>query len=53
MFGTAGHFARVGDPAEAQKYIDLFVSKGYNAIDAARVYGNGTTEEVSTCCEHS
>ncbi|KAI0307432.1 aflatoxin B1-aldehyde reductase [Multifurca ochricompacta] len=45
-FGSLGRFAKVEDVAEAQKYIDLLVSHGHNAIDTSRVYGAGTSEEV-------
>ena len=45
--GTIGRFAKIGDPVEAQKYVDLLVSYGHGALDAARAYGGGTTEEVS------
>jgi aryl-alcohol dehydrogenase-like predicted oxidoreductase len=48
-FGTTGRFATTSEPADAQKYIDLLTSYGHNAIDAARIYGGGTTEEVSNC----
>ncbi|KAH9982097.1 aflatoxin B1-aldehyde reductase [Lactifluus volemus] len=45
-FGTNGRFAKIGDPIEAQKYVDLLVNYGYGALDASRAYGAGTTEEV-------
>jgi hypothetical protein len=52
-FGTNGRFAKIGDPIEAQKYVDLLVNYGHGALDASRAYGAGTTEEVSDillCC---
>ncbi len=27
------------------------MSQGYNAVGGARIYGDGMTEQVSTCCE--
>lgn len=31
---------------EAQKFVDVFVDHGFKQIDTARLYGNGTAEEV-------
>ncbi|KAH9060708.1 aflatoxin B1-aldehyde reductase [Lactarius vividus] len=45
-FGSAGRSGSISDPADAQKFIDLLVSQGHNAVDAARNYGDGTTEQI-------
>ncbi|KAI0271695.1 aflatoxin B1-aldehyde reductase [Gloeopeniophorella convolvens] len=45
-FGTVGGISKIGEPAEAQKYIDILVGHGYNTIDTARAYGGGTSEEI-------
>jgi len=46
-FGEVGKFAtRIHDLSECQKALDIFAYEhGYNEIDVARVYGNGTSEE--------
>jgi aflatoxin B1 aldehyde reductase len=36
--------ARITDLGETGKILDLFQSRGYNEIDTARVYVNGTQE---------
>ncbi|KAI9432602.1 aflatoxin B1-aldehyde reductase, partial [Lactarius indigo] len=45
-FGSTGPFGSISNPADAQKFIDLLVSQGHNAVDAARKYGGGTTEQI-------
>ncbi|KAH7336437.1 NADP-dependent oxidoreductase domain-containing protein [Rhexocercosporidium sp. MPI-PUGE-AT-0058] len=42
--GTVG--SRVDTVEEGGKLLDIFQAHGYNEIDTARVYGNGTTEEM-------
>ena len=32
---------------ECQEILDVFYKHGHKELDTARVYGNGTTEEVS------
>ncbi|KAA1473816.1 Aldo/keto reductase [Dentipellis sp. KUC8613] len=45
--GTAGHTGvRVSDRVSTQRLLDSFFDAGYTEIDAARVYGDGTTEEA-------
>jgi aflatoxin B1 aldehyde reductase len=38
--------ARVHTTEEAAKIVDVFQAHGHNGIDTARLYGNGTTEEI-------
>ncbi|KAA1473823.1 Aldo/keto reductase [Dentipellis sp. KUC8613] len=51
LFGTAtiggaGHTAvRVSDTGSAQRLLDSYFDLGYKELDAARLYGDGTTEE--------
>jgi len=46
-FGEKGKgTARTHTVSECQEYIDLFVGKGGKIIDTARVYGEGTAEEL-------
>ncbi|TFY50664.1 hypothetical protein EVG20_g11395 [Dentipellis fragilis] len=52
LFGTAtiggaGHTAvRVSDTSSAQRLLDSYLNLGYKELDAARIYGDGTTEEA-------
>jgi aflatoxin B1 aldehyde reductase len=47
---TIGHAGksgiRISDKAESQTLFDAFFGYGYKEIDTARMYGEGTTEEV-------
>jgi aflatoxin B1 aldehyde reductase len=43
--GTNG--VRTDKLEEAQKLIDIFFQHGHTEVDTARVYADGTTEEVS------
>ncbi|KAI9436135.1 aflatoxin B1-aldehyde reductase [Lactarius psammicola] len=45
-FGLTGRFGSISDLTDAQKFIDLLVSQGHNAVDAARSYGGGMTEQI-------
>ncbi|TFY72560.1 hypothetical protein EVG20_g452 [Dentipellis fragilis] len=46
--GAAGHTAvRVSDVDSTQRLLDSYFEKGYKELDAARLYGDGTTEEVT------
>lgn len=38
---------RVHTVEEAQAIVDYFLGKSYTIIDAARRYGNGSSEEVN------
>ena len=38
--------ARVHDPEEAGKILDVFRSHGHTELDTARGYGRGTSEEM-------
>ncbi|KAJ3552502.1 hypothetical protein NM688_g4117 [Phlebia brevispora] len=46
LTGLPGSPGRFSDAAEIQKWIDVLVEHGYPYIDCARVYGNGTAEEL-------
>ncbi|KAK7054935.1 hypothetical protein VNI00_003398 [Paramarasmius palmivorus] len=37
---------RISDREECQKVIDVFLNHGHKELDTARVYGDGTTEEM-------
>lgn len=47
---TIGHpgksAARIASAPDAQKVIDVFFSHGHRELDTARVYAEGTTEQV-------
>ncbi|KAH6680202.1 NADP-dependent oxidoreductase domain-containing protein [Halenospora varia] len=46
-FGTEGTLgSRVYTADDAGKIVDVFQAHGHNEIDTARIYGNGTTEEI-------
>ncbi|EJD54243.1 Aldo/keto reductase [Auricularia subglabra TFB-10046 SS5] len=46
-FGEAGKDqARVTDPAEVAKILDIFTSHGHKEVDTARLYAWGTSEEM-------
>jgi aflatoxin B1 aldehyde reductase len=38
--------ARIHTAEEAGKILDIFQKHGHNEVDSARVYGNGSTEEI-------
>lgn len=42
--GTNG--VRISDPKECQKVIDVFLQYGHKELDTARVYADGTTEQM-------
>lgn len=37
---------RVHDKGESQNILDIFFKYGYKELDTARMYGEGTTEQV-------
>ncbi|KAA8904688.1 hypothetical protein TRICI_005385 [Trichomonascus ciferrii] len=46
-FGEKGiEGVRTSDPKEAQAILDTFKKHGHRDLDSARIYGNGTTEEL-------
>ncbi|GJE95535.1 aldo/keto reductase [Phanerochaete sordida] len=51
-FGAAGTEAcRVHDPKEVGAILDVFQAHGHNEVDTARVYCNGTSEEMLATAE--
>ena len=38
---------RIPDLKDCQEVIDIFYNHGHKELDTARMYGEGTTEEVS------
>jgi aflatoxin B1 aldehyde reductase len=38
--------ARIDNPEMAQAIVDVFLDAQYTELDTARIYGEGTTEEV-------
>jgi aflatoxin B1 aldehyde reductase len=40
---------RNSDLAECQEILDVFFSHGHSELDTARMYAEGTTEEVLRC----
>ena len=47
-FGAPGkNTVRITDLKDCQEVIDVFYNHGHKELDTARMYGEGTTEEVS------
>jgi len=46
-FGEPGkNGVRTSDPKECQEILDVFFDNGHKELDTARVYAEGTTEQV-------